>query len=79
VLTRDAHDAELVKLREMAKEQGKISAAIAAEVKRGELHGFYVKRSEHGGVCEFDSMSIEELEAYLNEPGPTHEGTNAKH
>jgi hypothetical protein len=70
-------------LTPLTRQQGKISAAIAAEVNRGELHGFYVKRSEHGGVGEFESMSIEELEAYLNEP-PTHEpqthkGTGAKH
>jgi hypothetical protein len=50
-----------------------------AEVKRGELHGFYIKRSEHGAAGEFDNMSIEELEAYLNESEPTHAGTDAKH
>ena len=33
-------------LRELAKRNGQISAAVAAEVKRGELMGYYVQRRE---------------------------------
>ena len=45
-LTLEAHMAELQRLRDMAKERGQLSAAIAAEVKRGELNRFYVKQVE---------------------------------
>jgi hypothetical protein len=39
---------ELERLREIAKKNGQISAAVAAaEVKRGELMGFYVQRREN--------------------------------
>jgi hypothetical protein len=41
-----------------------------------------VKQTEHSGAGEFDNMSNEELEAFVNadvEPEPTHEGTGAKH
>ena len=37
---------ELKTLRELAKGNGQISAAVAAEVKRGELMGYYVQRRE---------------------------------
>jgi len=37
---------ELQRLRDAAKTVGQLRAAIAAEVKRGELRGFYAKRVE---------------------------------
>lgn len=46
LLTLEEHMAELATLRELAKTHGQISAATTAEVKRGELRGFYVSRSE---------------------------------
>ena len=38
---------ELKTLRELAKSNGQTSAAVAAEVKRGELMGYYVQRREN--------------------------------
>ena len=42
-----------------------MSAAITAEVKRGELMRFYVKQVESAHVNEFNHMSKEELEAFI--------------
>ena len=42
-----------------------MSAAITAEVKRGELMRFYVKQVESAQVDEFSHMSVEELEAFI--------------
>jgi len=42
-----------------------LSAAITAEVKRGELMRFYVKQVESAPVNEFSRMSDEELEAFI--------------
>ena len=53
MLTLDEHMRELKLLREMAKGKDDIKAAIAAEVKRGELRQFYVKRVETGGPGAF--------------------------
>jgi len=44
-----------------------MSAAITAEVKRGELMRFYVKQVESAQVDEFSRMSNEELEAFIRE------------
>jgi hypothetical protein len=44
-----------------------LSAAITAEVKRGELMRFYVKQVESAHVNEFSHMSDEELEAFIRE------------
>lgn len=46
LLTLEDHMAELQSLRDKAKETATWSAAISAEVKRGELMGYYVARSE---------------------------------
>jgi hypothetical protein len=46
----------------MAKAEGDIKAAITAEVKRGEVKQFYVKRVETGGPGEFDQLRNEELQ-----------------
>ena len=44
--TLEQHMDELKTLRELAKRNGQISAAVAAEVKCGELMGYYVQRRE---------------------------------
>ena len=55
---------ELQSLRDAARTAGQLSAAITAEVKRGELMRFYVKQVESAQVDEFSRMSAEELEAF---------------
>jgi hypothetical protein len=45
-LTFEAHMEKLAQLRDKAEEKGQLSAAITAEVKRGELNRFYVKQVE---------------------------------
>jgi phage terminase small subunit len=45
-LTVASHLAELEALRDMAKQAGQLGPAITAEMKRGEIAGFYVKRRE---------------------------------
>jgi len=56
---------ELQSLRDAARTAGQLSAAITAEVKRGELMRFYVKQVESAQVDEFSHMSVEELEAFI--------------
>ena len=56
---------ELENLRDMAKANGQLSAAIQAELKRGELRRFYVKQVESGDAGEFSRMSAEELDASI--------------
>src|SRR5215471_14298569 len=65
ILTLEAHMSELRSLRDAARTAGQLSAAITAEVKRGELMRFYVKRVESAQVDEFSHMSVEELEAFI--------------
>jgi hypothetical protein len=65
LLTLEGHMEELKTLREMAKGAGQFSAAISAEVKRGELRRFYVKQVESAHVSEFSRMSDEELDAFI--------------
>jgi len=60
-LTLEEHMRELKLLREMAKAEGDIKAAIQAEVKRGEVKQFYVKRVETGAPGAFDQLNDEEL------------------
>jgi hypothetical protein len=64
-LTIDAHMAKLEELRDDAQQRGQLSAAIQAEVKRGELRRFYVKQVETGDAGDFSRMSDEELLAYV--------------
>ena len=45
-LTVDSHLAELASLRDNAKRAEQYAAAVAAETRRGEVAGFYVKRRE---------------------------------
>jgi len=65
ILTLEAHMNELQSLRDAARSAGQLSAAITAEVKRGELMRFYVKRVESAQVDEFSHMSVEELKAFI--------------
>ena len=65
ILTLEAHMSELRSLRDAARAAGQMSAAITAEVKRGELMRFYVKQVESAQVNEFSHMSDEELEAFI--------------
>ena len=67
MLTLDEHMRELKLLREMAKGKDDIKAAIAAEVKRGELRQFYVKRVETGGPGAFAELNDEELQQAILE------------
>ena len=65
LLSLEEHMDELRNLREMAKQSEQISAAIAAEVKRGELRKFYVKQVESGAVGEFSRASDDELDEFI--------------
>ena len=47
LLTIEDHMRELETLRELAKQNSQISAATTAEIKRGELMGYYVRRNEN--------------------------------
>ena len=61
----EAHMIELQSLRDAARAAGQLSAAITAEVKRGELMRFYTKQVESARINEFSHMSNEELEAFI--------------
>jgi phage terminase small subunit len=61
-LTLSEHMAMLRMLRDEARAEGKLQAAIAAEVKRGELRRFYIKQIETGGPGEFSDLSDDELD-----------------
>jgi hypothetical protein len=76
LLSLEEHMEELRVLREMAKNNNQLSAAITAEVKRGELRRFYVKQVE--SINEFADWSDEELKAFINSPMPLPHG-RAKH
>jgi hypothetical protein len=67
ILTLEAHMMELQSLRDAARTAGQLSAAITAEVKRGELMRFYVKQVESAQVNKFSQMSDEELEAFIRD------------
>jgi hypothetical protein len=67
ILTLEAHMGELQSLRDAARTAGQLSAAITAEVKRGELMRFYVKQVESAQVNKFSQMSDEELEAFIRD------------
>jgi hypothetical protein len=47
LVTLEEHIEELKDIRDLAKKNGQVSAAVAAEVKRGELMGYYVERREN--------------------------------
>jgi hypothetical protein len=58
LLSFEEHMEQLKVLRDNAAAGD--SAAISAEVKRGDLRKFYVKQVEHGGAGEFQRMTDEE-------------------
>jgi hypothetical protein len=64
-LSVDQHMQKLRELRDEACLRGQLSAAIKAEVKRGELAGLYVKRVESGELGDFARMTTEELRAFV--------------
>lgn len=65
LLSLEEHMEELKSLREMSKQNGQLSAAITAEVKRGELRKFYVKQVESGAVGEFARAPDDELDEFI--------------
>jgi len=68
LLSLEGHLEQLKVLRDNAVAANQFSAAIAAEVKRGELRKFYVKQVEHGQVGEFARVARvtdEDLDAFL--------------
>ncbi len=64
-LTLSEHMAMLRMLRDEARAEGKIQAAVAAEVKRGELRRFYIKQVETGGPGQFSDLSDTELDQMI--------------
>lgn len=70
ILTLEAHMSELKALRELAKQNGQLSAAITAEVKRGELRKFYIKQIEAGHPGDFKNATNEELEDLIRSEAP---------
>ena len=65
LLTMQQHLEELRVLREMAKANCQMSAAIRAEELRGRLRGFYVDHVQHRDVNEFAQMSDEQLHDFI--------------
>lgn len=65
ILTLEEHMDELKSLRELAKQNGQVSAAITAEVKRGELRKFYVKQVETGNPGDFEHLTDDELREFI--------------
>lgn len=63
LLTLEDHMSKLQELRDMAAQTGSLAPAITAEVKRGELMGFYVSRSESVNTNFVISGSPEEDDA----------------
>jgi phage terminase small subunit len=65
LLSLEEHMSELRNLRELAKQNAQISAAIKAEELRGKLRRFYVEQIETGGPGDFEAMSDDELQEYI--------------
>jgi phage terminase small subunit len=65
-MTVAGHLDDLKELRELAKSEGKYSAAVAAEVARGKVSGFYIEKLEHSG-----EVKTPELRLILNGPRTT--------
>jgi hypothetical protein len=56
---------QLAELRDEARQPGQLSAAIQAEVKRGEARWFYVKQEKGGEAGELERMVDDELCAII--------------
>jgi phage terminase small subunit len=65
LLTVEQHMEELRALREIAKANGQLSAAIRAEELRGKLRGFYVDQVQHRDAHGFEQMTDEQLRDYI--------------
>lgn len=55
IISKEEHVRELGAIREIAKDQGDLKTAVAAEHLRGKVSGFYVERSE---VTVYDPAAI---------------------
>ena len=70
-MTVTAHLEDLKALRDAAKGEGKFSAAVAAEVARGKVSGFYVEKvavtGPNGGPMQNVSMTANEFKAIAKE------------
>ena len=64
-MTLEGHILELQVLRDAAKLDGKYSAAVAAEVARGKVSGYYVDRVEHEDVTDRASQMRQRRELRL--------------
>lgn len=58
-VTQEGHLAELMRLRDLAVDQDKISEAIRAEELRGKVGGLYVTKVETGRAGEFASWDAQ--------------------
>ena len=71
VMTVAAHLEDLKALRDAAMGEGKFAAAVAAEVARGKVSGFYVEKvavtGANGGPVQNVSMTSEEFKAIAKE------------
>ena len=61
VLTMQQHLGDLKELRDKAADDGRWSAAVAAEVARGKAAGLYVEKTETKFTATFRPASIEEF------------------
>lgn len=58
LMTVTKHLEDLKGLRDAAKAEGKYSAAVAAEVARGKVSGFYVEKLEHSGEIRTPELKL---------------------
>lgn len=58
VMTISQHLNDLKELRDLAKQEGKYSAAVAAEVSRGKVSGFYIEKVEHSGEIKTPELKL---------------------
>lgn len=56
ILTRDAHMAQLERIREAAMESGNIGAAVAAEQTRGKVAGHHIERIQEVPADAADTL-----------------------
>ena len=70
-ITLESHLADLKDLRDKARGEGKYSAAVAAEVARGKVSGFYIDKvaltGANGGPVQNVSMSPDQFKEIARE------------
>jgi len=81
LVTLEEHIEQLKVLRDQAKTNNQLSAAIAAEVKRGELMGYYIERRESTNTnynISDKPLSEDDWERQYGArvPGSTHDKTH---